>query len=224
MRKNIARAMIASLKNMAQLTHHMSFDASEIMNLRKKFKERGAAIGMEKVTLNDMVLFAVARALSRPAHNALNAHLIDDKMLFFSGVHLGVAVDTERGLMVPTLFDADKLSLKDLSNAVKKLAAECQSGAINPDLLRGGSFTVSNLGALGVEHFTPVINPPQTGILGVCAITAGIREQNGALVSYPKMGLSLTYDHRALDGAPASRFLRELADDLESFTLTLIGD
>jgi pyruvate dehydrogenase E2 component (dihydrolipoamide acetyltransferase) len=216
--------MITSLSNTAQLTHHMSFDASEIMSLRKKSKERGAAIGTDKVTLHATVPFAVARALSRPAHNALNAHLIDDKMRYFTGVHLGIAVDTERGLMVPTLFDADKLSLKDLSSAVKKLTAECQSGAINPDLLRGGSFTVSNLGALGVEHFTPVINPPQTGILGVCAITAGIREQNGALVSYPKMGLSLTYDHRALDGAPASRFLRELTDDLENFTLMLIGD
>jgi pyruvate dehydrogenase E2 component (dihydrolipoamide acetyltransferase) len=179
---------------------------------------------MGNVTLNDMVLYAAARALSLPAHKALNAHLLGDKMRYFTGVHLGVAVDTERGLMVPTLFDADKFSLKDLSGAVKKLVAECQSGAINPDLLRGGSFTVSNLGALGVEYFTPVINPPQTGILGVCAVTTGIRARGEALVSYSKMGLSLTYDHRALDGAPASRFLRALADYLENFTLMLIED
>ena len=138
---------------------------------------------------------------------ALNANLLGgDQMKYYRHVNLGVAVDTDRGLMVPTIFKADTLSLKEISQVAKKLANDCKAGTINPDLLRDGSFTVSNLGSLGIESFTPVINPPQTGILGVntiveraCAIV------DGQLALYPSMTLSLTYDHRALDGAAGSR-------------------
>ncbi len=223
MRKVIAKSMALSLSSMAQLTHNMHFDASQIQALRKTFKDRGEALGMSKITLNDIVLYAVARTLAMPEHRALNANLIDDgkTMKFFRHVNLGVAVDTERGLMVPTIFGAEQLSLLELSTEAKRLAKECQAGSINPDCIRGGSFTVSNLGALGVESFTPVINPPQTGILGVCAIETRVREVNGQIVCYPAMNLSLTYDHRALDGAPASRFLKNLKDNLENFTLLL---
>ncbi|NLG25540.1 MAG: 2-oxo acid dehydrogenase subunit E2, partial [Clostridiales bacterium] len=222
MRKVIARAMTASLSSMAQLTHHSSFDATQIQALRKQLKEGGEPFGLSKVTLNDIVLYAVARTLANPAFKALNAHLIDGAtMRYFKGVHLGVAVDTERGLMVPTIFGADRMSLAQISQAAKQLAAECQAGTINPDLLRGGTFTVSNLGALGTESFTPVINPPQTAILGVGSITTRVRDEGGSLAGYPAMGLSLTYDHRALDGAPASRFLKALCENLEHFTLLL---
>ena len=138
-------------------------------------------------------------------------------------MHLGVAVDTPRGLMVPTLFHADQKSLSQISAEAKALAAACQDGSINPDLLQGASFTISNLGALGVEHFTPVVNPPQAGILGVNCITERVRTVEGQLTAYPAMGLSLTYDHRALDGAPASRFLQELCTALENFNALLIG-
>jgi len=171
------------------------------------------------ITVNDIILYAVSRVL--PRHRDLNAHLVGDEMHYFRGVHLGVAVDTPRGLLVPTLFDADKMSLAEISAAVKKLIETAKGGAISPDLLRGATFTVTNLGSLGVEVFTPVINPPQTGILGVCAIVERVRTRDGALQAYPAMGLSLTYDHRALDGAPASRFLRDLTNNLERFTLLL---
>jgi len=221
MRKVIAKAMTASLFTMAQLTHHLSFDCTEILALRKHYKEKGERAGMDRVTLNDILLYAVARTLKNPAHAALNAHLVDDKLRYFHAVNLGMAVDTERGLMVPTIFGADKLSLKQISDEAKRLAAECQGGSISPDFLRGASFTVSNLGALGIELFTPVINPPQTGILGVNAITTGVRDENGQVAPYPKMGLSLTYDHRALDGSPASRFLKDLKENLENFTVLL---
>lgn len=221
-RKVIAKTMHQSLSTMAQLTHNLSFDCTEIMAVRKLFKEKGAPQGMDKITLNDIVLYAVARTLAAPEHRALNAHLLEDnKMRYFRSVNLGVAVDTERGLMVPTLFRADKMSLKQISEQVKQLASECQAGTINPDKLRGGSFTVSNLGSLGIESFTPVINPPQTGILGVNTIVTRVREEKGELKAYPSMCLSLTYDHRALDGAPASRFLRDLKNNLENFTLLL---
>ena len=221
-RKVIARQMTLSLSSMAQLTHNISFDCAEIQALRKTFKEQGAPLGMDKITLNDMMLYAVSRVLSRPEHRALNANLLEGStMRYFAHVQLGCAVDTPRGLMVPTIRDADTKSLLEISREAKALAAACQSGSIDPDLLQGGSFTVSNLGSLGIESFTPVINPPQTGILGVNTIVTRVREVNGQIVPYNAMTLSLTYDHRALDGAPASRFLKDLKDALEHFTLTL---
>ena len=222
-RKVIARTMHSSLANMAQLTHNITFDCTQIQALRKLFKEKGEEMGMNKVSLNDIVMYAVARTLTMPEHRALNANLIDDgkTMKYFNCVNLGMACDTDRGLMVPTIFGADKMSLKQLSDTAKKLARECREGHINPDYLQGGSFTVSNVGAYGIESFTPVINPPQTGILGVCGITTRVREVNGQIEAYPAMGLSLTYDHRALDGSPASRFLKDLKYNLENFTLLL---
>ena len=223
MRKVIARAMTTSLSSMAQLTHNISYDATEVQNARKLFKEKGEKFGMEKISINDIIMYVVARTLTMPEHKALNANLIDDgkTMKYFRGVHLGMAVDTDRGLMVPTIFNADKMSLKELSATAKKLAKECKEGSINPDYLRGASFTVSNIGSLGIESFTPVVNPPQTGILGVCAITNGVKVENGEIKVYPKMNLSLSYDHRALDGSPASRFLVDLKNNLEAFTLLL---
>ena len=222
-RKVIARTMHASLANMAQLTHNITFDCTQIQALRKLFKEKGEEMGMNKVSLNDIVMYAVARTLTMPEHRALNANLIDDgkTMKYYNCVNLGMACDTDRGLMVPTIFGADKMSLKQISDTAKKLARECREGHINPDYLQGGSFTVSNVGSYGIESFTPVINPPQTGILGVCGITTRVREVNGQIETYPAMGLSLTYDHRALDGSPASRFLKDLKYNLENFTLLL---
>jgi pyruvate dehydrogenase E2 component (dihydrolipoamide acetyltransferase) len=155
-------------------------------------------------------------------HPASNAHYDDEKMTYFRHVHLGVAVDTPRGLMVPTVFYADQLSLSQLSAQVKALAEECRTGTINPDKLKGGTFTVSNLGSFGIESFTPIINPPQTCILGVNTVTTRVREKDGRLQSYPAMTLSLTYDHRAIDGAPASRLLQDLVRTLENFPVLLM--
>jgi len=223
MRKVIAKAMMTSLSTMAQLTHNISYDATEVQNARKMFKEKGEKFGLEKISINDIIMYVVARTLAMPEHKALNANLIDDgkTMKYFRGVHLGMAVDTDRGLMVPTIFNADKMTLKELSATAKKLAKECKEGKISPDYLRGASFTVSNIGSLGIESFTPVVNPPQTGILGVCAITNGFNVVNGEIKVYPRMNLSLSYDHRAMDGTPASKFLVDLKNNLEAFTLLL---
>lgn len=120
-----------------------------------------------------------------------------------------------------TIRNADTKSLLEISEESKALAAEAQSGSINPDKLTGASFTVSNLGALGIEMFTPDINPPQTGILGVDCIVDRVRNVDGAVQVYPAMGISLTYDHRAMDGAPASRFLRDLKNAMEHITAIL---
>ncbi|MGI6202230.1 MAG: dihydrolipoamide acetyltransferase family protein [Eubacteriales bacterium] len=220
-RRTIAKAMHASLSSMAQLTLNASFDATKLLEMRAALKERAEKLGLPNITLNDMILFAVSRTIL--AHPDLNAHYLEEEGVIrqFTGVNLGIAVDTERGLLVPTLFGADKLTLAELSAKAKELIAAAQRGSVAPDLLRGASFTVTNLGSLGVESFTPVINPPQTGILGVCNITRRVKEVDGKDVFYPAMGLSLTFDHRALDGAPAARFLRDLSVNLENFDLLL---
>jgi len=155
-------------------------------------------------------------------YKVLNAHYLnDDTMRYFKNVNLGIAVDTERGLMVPTVFGAEKMSLNDLAKSAKSVIGDAQSGKINPDLLKGATFTVSNLGAMGIESFTPIINPPQTAILGVGGITKRIKEVGGEDVTYSAMSLSLTIDHRAIDGADGARFLKELGFALEHFDLLL---
>ena len=218
-RKVIAKSMHASLSNMAQLTLNTSFDATKLMEFRSSLKAGAEKMGLANITLNDMILFAVSRVILN--HKDLNAHYLDDVIRYFNTVNIGIAVDTNRGLLVPTLFGAEKLSLNELSAKAKAVITEAQSGTINPDKLQGGTFTVTNLGSLGIESFTPVINPPQTGILGVDTITKRIKEVNGEDVTYPAMGLSLTFDHRALDGAPAAKFLKELCFALENFDLLL---
>ncbi len=218
-RRAISKSMHTSLSTMAQLTHNTSFDATNILAYRKALKSAGDEYA--GITLGDIILYAVSRTLLN--HPDLNANMLDDNSIrLFKHVNLGVAVDTPRGLMVPTIVGADQMSLLEISKAVKELAAECRDGAINPDKLSGGSFTVSNLGNMGVESFTPVINPPQTGILGVCGTIDRVRKANdGSIEIYPAMGLSLTYDHRAVDGTPAAKFQKELAYNLEHFTTLL---
>lgn len=218
MRRTIAKAMFHSIQSMAQLTHTASFDATELLAYRKQCKEREDSKG---VTLGDMVLFAVSRTLKQ--FPEMNAHFLDDKIRRFPGVQLAVAVDIPAGLVVPVIRNADRLGLVEISNEMKRLAKACQNGSIAPELLTGGTFTVSNLGNLGIESFTPIINPPQVGILGVDTITLRPRRaENGTVSFYDCMTLSLTYDHRAVDGAPASRFLQALCRNLETFQ-TLLG-
>ncbi|MFA6308452.1 MAG: dihydrolipoamide acetyltransferase family protein [Clostridia bacterium] len=216
-RKVIAKAMHHSLANSAQLTLNASFDATDIMNYRKKLKNRKKTADAENITLNDIIVFVVSRTILN--HKEINAHFMDEEIYLFKNAHIGIAVDTERGLMVPTLFDANLKSLKQISSETKALANECKEGKISPDALRGGTFTITNLGTLGIESFTPVINPPQAGILGVDNIMTRVKEINEQYLYYPAMGLSLTFDHRAIDGAPAARFLQELKNNLENFSI-----
>ena len=217
MRRTITKNMMASLATMAQLTHTSSFDATDILAYRAKCKQDPQ---MSFVTIGDMVLYAVSRTLAQ--FPDVNAHFMGDFIRHFGGVHLGVAVDIPGGLIVPVIRDADKKSLLEISNELKALAQKSRDGTIQPQEYTGGTFTVSNLGNLGVEHFTPIINPPQVGILGVNTITLRPRRaDNGTVEFYDAMGLSLTYDHRAVDGAPASRFLQALCQNLASFTLLL---
>lgn len=217
-RKVIAANMHASLSNMAQLTLNSSFDATAIMAFRASVKDNAEKLGLNNITINDIILYAVSRTIL--SFKDMNAHYLEEQDIirYFNTVNLGIAVDTERGLLVPTVFGAEKLSLNELSAEAKTVIKAAQSGSIAPDKLRGASFTVTNLGAMGIESFTPVINPPQTGILGVDAVTYRVKADGS---TYPAMGLSLTFDHRALDGAPAAKFLKALCDNLTNFNLLL---
>lgn len=221
MRKLIARSMYNSLQNSAQLTHHLGADARRLQALRKKAKkayEEGRIAA--NVTINDLVCYAVVKALQK-FPNA-NSHCLGESMRIFKKVHLGLAVDTERGLMVPTVKNADDLDIIALSQALKKVAEDCKKGGINPDLLspEAASFTVSNLGNYGVEIFTPIINVPQSAILGVNTIVPRPKDLGGGVYAFvPYIGLSLTYDHRSLDGGEATRFVKQIATEIENLDI-----
>ena len=215
-RRAIARSMHASLSEMAQLTLNASFDATALMEYRKALKAGAEDMGLGKISINDMVMYAVSRVL--PDFPQINATLTDNTMRLYKHANIGLAVDTDRGLLVPTIFAADTMSLAKIAAADKAAAAKARDASLTPDEMSGGSFTVTNLGSLGIESFTPVINPPQVAILGVCATVNRLRA-DGSI--YPAMGLSLTFDHRAVDGAPAAKFLKALCTALENLSLLL---
>ena len=220
-RKLIAKAMHESLQNSAQLTHHLSADVRKLLALREEVKTAlKTDPSYPNITLNDMICWAVVRALEK--FPEANSHFLGDSIKTFRQVHLGLAVDTPRGLMVPVLKNANDLSFKGLSNNLHALANACHKGSIDPDLLQGaaGSFTVSNLGAYGVEMFTPIINLPQVAILGVNTILQRPADIGGGIMAFvPYIGLSLTYDHRAIDGGPATLFLKEIKMQIETFNI-----
>ena len=218
-RKLIAKAMHASLQNSAQLTHHMSADVRHLLEARQLIKSKITNDkNQQDITLNDMVCWCVIRALEK--FPEANSHFHDDRIKTFHKVHLGLAVDTPRGLMVPTVKNASEMDLVKLSGELKSVAEACKKGSISPELIQSASatFTVSNLGNYGVEMFTPVINLPQAAILGVCTITNRPANIGNNIFGFvPYIGLSLTYDHRAIDGGPATLFLKEIKEQIESF-------
>jgi len=222
-RKVIAKNMVLSLSTMAQLTHTISFDCTNIMKFRKFLKDNAEVLKLPNITINNIIVYAVSRVLKN--HKDLNAHLLNgDTMRYFEHVNMGIATDTPRGLLVPTLFGADTMTLSEIAIKSKKLSQDAIDGKLDPSLLTGGSFTISNVGTMGIESFTPVVNPPQTGILGVNTLETRIKlGKDGEIIPYTAMALSLSYDHRALDGAPASRFLKELKDYLENFSVNLMA-
>lgn len=223
MRKIIAKAMHASLQNSAQLTHHLGADARKMLEWRKVIKKAMDAGTLKtNITINDMVCFAVIKALKQFPN--VNSHFLGDSMRVFNKVHLALAVDTDRGLMVPVVRNASDLSIEGLATQFKELANGCRKGGIAPELLssEAASFTVSNLGNYGVEMFTPVINLPQSAILGVNTIVPRPKDLGDGVYAFvPFIGLSLTYDHRALDGGEATRFLKQIAVEIETLELNL---
>lgn len=221
-RKVVASRMLNSLQSTAQLTLNSSADARSILGYRAKCKAAPEEAGVGGISINDVVLYATVKTLGE--FPELNAHMLGNKIVEFNNVHLGFAVDTPRGLMVPVIRYANLMTLKQLSAETKRLAKACLEGTIDPDALSGGTFTVTNLGAMGIESFTPVLNAPEVGILGVCSIQPKpVMNKDGGADFVPHMGLSLTFDHAAADGAPAARFLASMRSKLAAFELTLAG-
>jgi pyruvate dehydrogenase E2 component (dihydrolipoamide acetyltransferase) len=220
-RKVIAERMLASLSGSAQYTIHAWANAEILTTYRQRLKSSDESLGLREITIGDMVNFAAARTLA--GHPEVNAHFAGGRILQFARVHLAFAVDTPRGLLVPVIRNAESLSLKGLAAQAARLAEACQDGSVSPEALSGGTFTVTNLGALGVEHFTPVLNPPQVAILGVGGIALRPVPDEAGTAFRPHIALSLTANHQVLDGAPAARFLAELARNIENIGLLLAG-
>lgn len=221
-RKVISERMMHSLASSAQLTYTTTARAQGLLEMRKRLKNSDPVLGMNKVTIGDLVGFAAVKTAAR--HPAHNAHLVDGVLTTFERVHLGFACDTPRGLLVPTIRDASRLSLGQFSAISKDLAAQAIDGNINPDLLSGATFTVSNLGGFGIESFTPLLNVPQTAILGVDAIfPRAYTDEDGQVRTEQRIGLSLTADHRVIDGADAARFLQDLVAFLEDIELAALS-
>lgn len=219
-RKLVAGRMLDSLQNTAQLTMNTSADARTMLDFRAKCKAAAEERGVGGITINDIVLFATVQTLV--GFPELNAHWFGDKMVQFEDVHLGFAVDTPRGLMVPVIRFANRLTLKQLSAEAKRLGLAAIEGTIAPDDLSGGTFTVTNLGAMGIESFTPVLNKPEVGILGVCNVQPKPVMKGANVEFIPHLGLSLTFDHCATDGAPAAKFLVALRQNLAAFDVLLV--
>ena len=218
-RKIIAERMLHSIQTTAQLTLNASADARALLSYRQRLKSSAEAFNLRNVTINDFILFAVSRTL--PDHPELNALLLGNTISQYEDVHLGFAVDTPRCLMVPVIRDANTLNLKAISLETTRLTAACLEGNISPDELTGGTFTVTNLGSLGIENFTPILNPPQVGILGVGNVNLKPVEVDGEIQHLSHIGLSLTIDHQAVDGASAARFIGALSQRLAAIDLFL---
>jgi pyruvate dehydrogenase E2 component (dihydrolipoamide acetyltransferase) len=209
-RRKIAENMLSSVQSTAQFTLNTSASASSVLAIRKRLKE-DAAEG--DVTINDILLHLVAITLAD--FGELNGHLMGDKIHLYHSVHLSFAVDTPRGLMAPVIRSADSMSLLQLARKAKRLASACREGTIKSSQLKGGTFTVSNLGSLGIESFTPILNLPQIAILGIGSIQLKpVQREEGILFS-PHLMLSLTLDHQAVDGATGAHFLQRLAQQFE---------
>ncbi|MDY4262013.1 MAG: dihydrolipoamide acetyltransferase family protein [Schaalia hyovaginalis] len=221
-RKVVAQRMMASLAQTAQLTLNTSAKADGLLAMRKKFKNSDESLGLNRITLNDLVCFAVVKVL--PKYPVFNSHLEDGVLTTFEQVHLGFAADTPRGLLVPVIRSAQSLTLKQFSAEAKRLGAAANEGTLSPDYLSGGTFTVSNIGAFGIESFTPVINLPQTAILGVSAITPRpVVNADGTVGVEQRIGLSLTIDHQVIDGADGARFLKDLVAAIENIDITVLA-
>ena len=207
MRRTIARRMFSSLQTSAQLTMDMQVTMDDAVKMREQLISEWQAEGV-RPTYTDLVIKAVAKALVR--HPIMNSVYGEKEITLLPRVNVGIAVALDEGLVVPVLRDADRLDLKVISQESARLSQAARDGKLGLDDYAGGTFTVSSLGMFGVDSFTPIINEPQAGILGVNRLYDGTEWEDERPVRTRKMNLSLTWDHRVLDGSPAAEFLAEV--------------
>jgi pyruvate dehydrogenase E2 component (dihydrolipoamide acetyltransferase) len=197
---------------MAQVTISREVQVGGLAARRRELASGFEAATGIRLTYTDLLAEIVARLL--PEHALLNATLTDEGIVVSEAVHMGVAVALEDGLIVPVIRDAGTRPLGELARERARLAEKAQAGTLTLDEVDGGTFTISNLGAFGADAFTPIVNPPQCAILGAGRIVDKPTVVDGRITVCPTMWLSLTFDHRLVDGAPAARFLQALAERL----------
>jgi len=189
---------------------HTKADVTRLLAMRREINEQPGI----RITINDLVLAAAVKALA--ANPRMNSVFGGDKLIYKANINLGFAAATEKGLLVPVIERAQTLTLRQISARAAELAEKSRTGKLAPNEMEGGTFTVSNMGMYGITMFTPIINPPEAAILGVCAIEEVLKLVNEKPVSYSVMGLSLSFDHRIVDGAEAAAFLKTLKELLEA--------
>jgi pyruvate dehydrogenase E2 component (dihydrolipoamide acetyltransferase) len=213
MRKAVADAMFTSLHDTAQLTQFTEVDVTGMARFRDEVLEEHGSDETVRISYNDIIVLATSRALKR--FPIMNATLVDEEIRFNQGVNMGIAVALEQGLIVPVLMDADKKGLLQIAREVRELARKAREGALSVDEVSGGTFTITNLSKSRVDGFTPILKPRETGILGVGRVIEKPAVHEGRICIRPMMYLSLTFDHRVVDGAPAAGFLETVAKYIE---------
>lgn len=220
MRRTIAERLLASKTQIPHFYLSIEIDAAPLAKLRKDLNAAAEAAGTAKVTVNDFILLAAARAAKQ--HPKVNAAFAGDSVVEYGSVNLSVAIAVEDGLITPVIRDAQNLSLREISTAVKDLAVRARSKKIKPEEYQGGTLTISNLGAYGIDSFYAIINPPQAAILAVGAIVKKpVVNAQDQIVAGQRMTISLSGDHRVVDGAAGAEFLATIRKSLESPTSLL---
>jgi len=210
-RKTIARRLAESIGPIPTFYLTAEFDMERVAEMRTAM----AAMGDEfKVSFNDIVLKAVATALAQ--HPEVNAHWLGDKIRYFNRVHLGMAVAIEEGLITPVIFDADRKRMSEISREAKELARRARDRKLKPEEYTGSTFSVSNLGMFGIDQFTAIINPPEVGILAIGALEEKPVVVDGAVSSRKRMRVTMSCDHRVVDGATGAKFLQTLRRLIEN--------
>jgi pyruvate dehydrogenase E2 component (dihydrolipoamide acetyltransferase) len=216
-RKTIARRLVESIGPVPTFYLTTEFDMVRASEMRAALKEIGDEF---KVSFNDIVIKAVANALAD--HPEVNAHWMVDHIRHFNRVHIGMAVAIEEGLITPVIFDADRKTLPEISREAKQLAELARNRRLTPPQYTGSTFSVSNLGMLDIDHFTAIINPPEAGILAIGAVTAKPVVVDGNIVVRQRMQVTMSCDHRVIDGATGARFLQALRRLIENPLLLVL--
>ena len=212
-RRLIAQRMAQSARTVARITLNVEVDATEVVRLRAKLLPVVEAKYGVRLSYNDLLMKAVATALAE--HRQLNARWAEEGIYLVDPINIGIAVAVEDGLVVPVIHDADRKKLAEISVELGRLTRKARAGQLEIKEITGGTFTITNLGAFGIDTFTPIVNPPETGILGVGRIAERPVGRAGQIVLRQTMFLSLSVDHRIVDGAPAARFLQQIGHLLE---------
>ena len=213
MRRAIADNMHASLQNSAQLTLMTEVDVTETVHFRDLLREEYKKDESVRISYNDIIIYMVARVLKRFPY--MNSTLVGEEILLHDRVDIGMAVALPDGLIVPKVRDADRKGIRQIGREAREVARKAREGALSMDEVTDGTFTISNMSMLGVDGFTPIINPPEVAILGVGRVIEKPGVKNGQIEVRSYMALSLTIDHRVVDGAPGGEFLQFLARHLE---------